>query len=149
MANVHDVAAYILKKIGKPVTAMKLEKLAYYCQAWSLVWDERVLFSERVEAWANGPVCPALYRLHRGEFLIHRWTFGESGQLDQQAKETVDAVLGFYGDKTPQWLSDLTHAEDPWRQARARAGATPGEWCTQEITLEDMAEYYGSIGITA
>lgn len=36
MANVHDVAAYDLKKSG-PMTAMKLQKLVYYCQAWSLV----------------------------------------------------------------------------------------------------------------
>ena len=37
MASAHDVAAYILKKLG-PMTAMKLQKLVYYCQAWSLVW---------------------------------------------------------------------------------------------------------------
>src|SRR5689334_5878093 len=59
-ASVHDTAAFILKVHG-PVSAMKLEKLVYYCQAWSLVWDERPMFSERIEAWANGPVCPDLY----------------------------------------------------------------------------------------
>ena len=32
MANVFDVAAYILKKHG-PMTAMKLQKLVYYSQA--------------------------------------------------------------------------------------------------------------------
>src|SRR6267142_182405 len=33
----HDVAAFILKQRGE-MTAMKLQKLVYYCQAWSLVW---------------------------------------------------------------------------------------------------------------
>lgn len=28
----------------------------YYAQAWSLVWDEKPLFPERIEAWVNGPV---------------------------------------------------------------------------------------------
>ena len=28
------------------------------------------------------------------------------------------ALLGFYGDKSPQWLSDLAHMEDPWQSAR-------------------------------
>ena len=40
MTTVHDVAAYILQKLGK-MTTMKLQKLVYYSQAWSLVWDEK------------------------------------------------------------------------------------------------------------
>ena len=34
-------------------TSWKLQKLVYYCQAWSLVWDEEPLFEARIEAWAN------------------------------------------------------------------------------------------------
>ena len=55
MMTVLDVAAYILERQGS-MTTMKLQKLVYYCQAWSLVWDERPLFDESIEAWANGPV---------------------------------------------------------------------------------------------
>src|SRR5260221_11586367 len=62
--SVFDVAAYIIKKMG-PVSAMKLHKLIYYCQAWSLVWDERPLFQEKIEAWANGPVIRDLFVFHR------------------------------------------------------------------------------------
>ena len=40
MASVHDVAAFILADLGW-VGAMKLQKLVYYAQAWSLVWDEQ------------------------------------------------------------------------------------------------------------
>lgn len=47
MANVSDVAAYILQKHGR-MTTMKLQKLVYYSQAWSLVWDEKPLFQERM-----------------------------------------------------------------------------------------------------
>jgi uncharacterized phage-associated protein len=35
MADVHDVAAYILGQ-RSPITALKLQKLVYYSQAWSL-----------------------------------------------------------------------------------------------------------------
>lgn len=143
-ATVHDVAAYVLKRRG-PVSAMKLEKLVYYCQAWSLAWDDRALFPERIEAWANGPVVPALYQRHRGEFLVHDWPGGEPADLDDVAKETIEGVLDFYGDKSPQWLSDLTHSERPWQLARERAGVGPGERCEEEITLADMAEYYTSL----
>ena len=39
MANVHDVAVYILQKRGK-MSAMKLQKLVYYSRAWHLVWED-------------------------------------------------------------------------------------------------------------
>src|SRR5262245_19232502 len=125
MASVHDVAAYILKKHGRQITTWKLQKLAYYCQSWSLVWDERPLFQARVEAWANGPVVPALYQEHRGQFQVNSWPKGDPDQLTRSERETVDGVLAFYGDKTSQWLSDLTHAERPWREARGTLA--PGE----------------------
>ena len=44
MASVFDVAAYILHRAGT-MTAMKLQKLVFYSQAWSLVWDEKPLFA--------------------------------------------------------------------------------------------------------
>ena len=43
MATVHDVAAYILMRRGQ-MTAMKLQKLVYYSQAWGLVWMKRQCF---------------------------------------------------------------------------------------------------------
>ncbi len=40
MATVFDVAAYILENTGS-ISTMKLQKLCYYSQAWSLVWDDK------------------------------------------------------------------------------------------------------------
>lgn len=142
MANVHDVATYIIKKLG-PVTAMKLEKLVYYCQAWSLVWEDRPMFRARVEAWANGPVVPQLYRQHRGQFKVSALPLGDPDNLNKEDRTTIDSVLKFYGDKSSQWLSDLTHSEDPWRNARR--GLPNGSPCNNEITTAAMAEYYGSL----
>ena len=142
MARVVDVAAYILAHKGR-MTAMKLQKLVYYSQAWSLVWDERPLFSDRIEAWANGPVCPSLYSLHAGQFDVSQIPGGNPEALDETAKETIDAVLADYGDISSQWLSDLTHAEPPWADAR---GDLPlGTRSNREITHAAMAEYYGGL----
>lgn len=143
MAHVFDVAAYILKDAG-PMTAMKLQKLVYYSQAWSLVWDEEPLFPERIEAWANGPVVPDLYRWHRGKFLItNPPENGDPERLAEEQRETIDAVLHFYGDKSSQWLVDLTHGEKPWREARGNLA--PGDRGNNEITPAAMAEYYSSL----
>ncbi|MEM8574198.1 MAG: type II toxin-antitoxin system antitoxin SocA domain-containing protein [Pseudomonadota bacterium] len=141
MANVCDVAAYILKQSGA-MTAWKLQKLVYYSQAWSLVWDQRPMFGEPIQAWANGPVCPTLYNKHRGRFMVSEIP-GDPSNLDVDAQETIDGVLSFYGDKHPQWLSDLTHSESPWKDARG--GLPAGANSSQEITLEAMAAYYESL----
>lgn len=142
MVRVLDVAAYILEKRGS-MTTMKLQKLVYYSQAWSLVWDEESLFPEEIQAWANGPVVPALYAVHRGEYKIDSIPDGKPHNLEPFQTETIDEVLGFYGDKTSQWLSDLTHMEDPWQEARQ--GLAPGERGENPISHASMAEYYESL----
>ena len=142
MATVYDVAAYIFSK-KKPLTAVKLQKLVYYTQAWSLVWDEQPLFPERIEAWVNGPVVPKLYELHQGQFQLESLAEGNRDRLTETQRETIDEVLNFYGDKSSKWLSKLTHMETPWIEARL--GLAPGERGDREILLATMAEYYESL----
>ncbi len=146
MATAFDVAKYILEKNGE-MTAMKLQKLVYYSQAWSLVWDEEPLFEDTIEAWAAGPVIRELYNVHRGKFKVRSdiFTVGNSDNLSKEQMETIDAVLDFYGDKTAQWLSDLAHMESPWAEARKSEGVQDGERSTAEITLATMHEYYSGL----
>jgi len=143
MATVFDVAVYILNKTG-PITAMKLQKLVYYSQAWSLVWDDDALFEERIEAWANGPVVPALYAAHKGLYKVSASNFkGNPDALNEAQKETVDVIINGFGDKSSQWLSDLSHTEDPWKDARKNI--EPGERGCAVISHAAMMEYYGAI----
>lgn len=147
MATVFDVAEYILKKHG-PMTATKLQKLCYYSQAWHLVWDEQPLFEQRIEAWANGPVAPVLYREHRLQYKVDHIAGGDPSKLTADEKATIDVVLDFYGSRSGAELSDLTHREGPWRDARG--DTPPGAWCNREIPHAAMAEYYeGLLGTSA
>ncbi len=142
MCSVFDTVKFILAN-KNPLSNMMLQKLAYYCQAWSLVWDSEPLFQERIEAWANGPVISELYDLCRGEYFIKDISKGDANNLTPKQKETILSVLKYYGDKSPQWLSDLTHSEDPWRIARK--GIPEGDRSNREITLASMEEYYSSL----
>jgi uncharacterized phage-associated protein len=143
MAGVHDVAAYILRARG-PMSSMKLQKLVYYSQAWSLAWDEAPLFDEEIEAWANGPVVYELFDAHRGQYTIGPdWPRGNPDELTPTQRETVDAILADYGDLTGRQLSHLTHSEAPWRDARAGLG--PTERSNRPISLDSLAEYYGAL----
>jgi uncharacterized phage-associated protein len=108
------------------------------------VWTEKELFSDRIEAWANGPVVPSLYAKHRGNFKIPKGFFGGDLQrLGDDHKAIISKVLSFYGKKDPQWLSRLTHMEKPWQDARV--GLAPGERGNRVISKESIVEYYSSI----
>ncbi len=146
--HVNDVARYILDKLfeknGCSITAWKLQKLVYYCQAWSLVWDERLLFQEEIEAWTDGPVCRALYELHRGRMNLEPMDIeGDPSLLDDKAKETIDGVLDFYGDKSGNYLRELTHMERPWKETRG--DTKPGYSSNAVISPELMRQYYGGL----
>lgn len=124
---------------------MKLEKEVYYCQAWSLAWDELPLFNEDFQTWASGPVCPELFEKHKGLFIVDETLFSDIPDYDfnQCERETMDTVLEYYGDKEPQWLSELTHKEAPWKNARGNL--LEGVRCQNIITKESIGEYYGSL----
>ena len=141
MASVFDVAEYILQKTNR-ITTWKLQKLVYYAQAWHLVWDEEPLFDEKIQAWANGPVSPDLYKRHRPNFSIST-VKGDASRLLKNERETIDIVVDHYGEYSGQKLSDLTHLESPWQDARK--GLSPRQRGESEITHESLAEYYGSI----
>lgn len=146
MAKIEDVAAYILAARG-PMTAMKLQKLCFYSHAWHLVWEEEPLFDARIEAWANGPIVPDLYRMHRGRFTLQPGSIveGDAGNLDRGEAGSIDVVLDSYGDLSAHQLSELTHSEAPWRSARRRAGLAPMDRGNEQITNQEIFEFYDAM----
>lgn len=142
MPCVYDVAAFILTKTGA-VTPLKLQKLVYYTQAWSLVRDGHALFPETFQAWRYGPVCPPLYQKHPGAAVVPiPYPYGDPETLPADGCTTALAVVHVYGKKPPQWLSDLTHREAPWKEARA--GLPADAWSDAEISVDAMRAYYSS-----
>ena len=66
-----DVGQYIVdcfRNQNKSITTLKLQKLVYYSQSWSLVWDDAPLFEEDFEAWVNGPVAVSLFHALQGYY---------------------------------------------------------------------------------
>lgn len=144
MATIFDVAKYITERTGE-VSAMKLQKLMYYAQAWNLVWEEEPLFNDDFQAWANGPVLPTLYARHRGMFKVDSSVFADadSEKLTETERGNIEKVLAFYSDKTAQWLSNLTHQENPW--LNAREGLPAGASSNAIIPQAAIHEYYSSL----
>jgi len=110
IVNVFDVASYILYRLGETPT-LKLHRLVYYCQAWSLVWDDAPLFTEQIKAWQNSPIVEVLFYKLQGSFTSRvkdLFGIGDPLKLCTKQIETIDAVTAYYGDKNTQWLTELT-----------------------------------------
>ncbi len=117
MANVNDVAAAIVEQCGQGITTMRLEKLAYYCQAWHLASTQHPLFSAEIQAFRDGPVVRELFAQHKGRRVVDQWN-GNAASLSEAAASTVRAVVAALADFEGDDLSALTHTEQPWLDAR-------------------------------
>lgn len=137
--SVLDVAKYFTE-INSQVSdqsldKMKLQKLAYYAQAWSLVLLEDSLFPEQIQAWKNGPVIPVLWRTLKNDNLPER---NQSFSISQEA--ILRQVWEVYGKLSSTELRKLSHQEMPW--LNAYGDKSNGASCHEQVVLEDMSDYY-------
>ncbi len=137
--TVLDLASYIVNKLGS-MSAMKLEKLTYYCQAWFLGWYHQPLVQCSFEDWANGPVNRELFSTHQGKYNVSPHTYPLAHTFTLSEQKVIDSVLSVYGDKTADWLSAQTHRELPWRQTRG--SKTSGSRDNAVILDSSMIDYY-------
>lgn len=144
MEDVLTVAEYILSKTGY-VSTMKLQKLAFYSNALSLVDFGLPLFPEQFQAWVNGPVCRELFQAHRGKFIVGPGELGAPSDrppIGDRARACVDRVVDVFGDYDGKDLSELTHTEAPWLDARRGCGAS--ERCDVVISDGAIRAFYSS-----
>jgi uncharacterized phage-associated protein len=87
-ASVVDIAEYMLSQHGEMSTE-KLQALMYLSQAWSLGITGRPIFHEEIQAWAEGPIIPALYTLHDGETTVGPGFFYEKLRAQAASKMSV------------------------------------------------------------
>ncbi len=164
MRDITVVAKYIglfLISRGMTVSPLKLQKLLYYVQSWYMVFFGRnnTLFAQAPQAWVNGPVYPMIYSQYRDKVsnMCDHLSAGDFGASNDKVDETlgelasslkwspeeeelVGSIIMLYGAKSQNGLIFLTHAEQPW--VEARAGLAPYQRSDKEISLDTMYNYY-------
>ena len=104
-----DVAKYLLEKKGT-LTGFQLQKLLYYCQAWSLTVEDKPLFAEDIRAFENGPDITSVSMQHQGRYYVYASNItGDSDKLSASEQVFIDEVLDAYGKLTGDQLVELTH----------------------------------------
>lgn len=135
--------ANIDRQAGDLITHLKLQKLVYYAQAWSLASRGVPLFQEDLQAWAHGPVAPSVFRAFRGHGMDPIPAPARVPSLDPETVELLEEVLDVYGEHSAKKLEMLTHRESPWREAR---GDLPAEARSDAIiSKEAMRTFYGNL----
>lgn len=144
-----EVASYFLSKVddeaGELISHLKLQKLVYYAQAWTLAFFNRSILEEDFQAWVHGPVVPELYNNYKnfGKNPIPKVTVLDENIFDEDEKSILEGIWKAYGKYNAKYLEALTHEEDPWKNARGNC--KEDERCMNVITKEAIKDYYASI----
>ncbi|VXC73819.1 Phage protein [Enterobacterales bacterium 8AC] len=152
MITINQLCDYIITKIsasGETMSNLKLQKLAYYADAWYLAFFDEKLVDEGFQAWIHGPVSRVLYNRFASskslysDITIADCTLGfELADVPTVAAAHIDSVLEVYGAFSGAQLEDMTHKEEPW--LKAREGYRPSERCEEIIDRNITRDYYRS-----
>lgn len=142
MASVFDVANFFIEvspAFDDNMTQMKLYKMLYYAQGWSLVKLGRPLFDDEIQAWDYGPV-PQRARGKYARYSRDTITQVDPGYnpdvfTDEEESLLFD-VARKYGKYTAPALSTMTHVPGgPWDRAYRKGN-------NSVIDLQEMKEYF-------
>jgi len=151
MAKALDVAKYFIQLAQSEdepdqLSHLRLQKLLYYAQGWSLALRKKPLFDDRIEAWAHGPVVPSVYP----SFAAYGYDFIPSDHFDldedaltDEECELIQAVWDSYKKFSATSLRAMTHQEPPWK--KARGDCDHAEKTNAEITQRAMKIYFTTL----
>lgn len=118
--TISELGQYILVKCqDRPITPMKLQKLAYYVKAWTLVAGYPLITGAKFKRWNFGPVDLTLYekyKSYKGKPIQEKV---ELPQVDSDSEEIIDFILENYADYSAFDLSAMTHEERPWAETKS------------------------------
>lgn len=137
MDKITDTANYIIKRYreltGESLDKMKLHKLLYFTQRESFAVLGEPAFEGDFEGWKYGPVSRDVWNnLKNGKISVPTKPISESAQY------VASNVIMEYGALASRRLSELSHRESSWKNARK--GLAEGENGNRVISLRDIQE---------
>jgi uncharacterized phage-associated protein len=147
MTSPIEVARYLIHLAAAEeepefLTHLRLQKLLYYVQGWSLAVRGQPFFAGSLEAWTHGPVERSVYRAFADyeSQPIHPGGVPEAEGLRAEERDFLVSVWEKYKSYSAVKLRQMTHAESPW--CDARNGLDPFDEGSVEITEEALARYF-------
>jgi len=128
---------------GDLLTPLKLQKLMFYADAWSLALYDEELTPEKFQAWVHGPVATSQYY----RFREYRWRpileEIERPELGARKSKHLCEIVDVFGIETGPALEMMTHQERPW--IVARQGIPDDQPCSNFIDKTITKTFYASL----
>lgn len=142
--SVLDLASYILANHTRnaPIPAWKMHKLAYYCQAWSLVNEGTPFFNEKILATSKGVIIQELCPQHFNHLYVGGSTIGNLNHLSLKQVDTIDDVMKKYGMKSVEELDQMISSETPFLKAMKNFSSKKPQ--PVEVDLKKIMCYFSS-----
>ena len=144
MHTCFDIANYFLKcqdeDAGDIMSNMKLQKLVYYAQGFSLAMFGKPLFNEEIMAWEHGPVCPVLwnyYKKYRSGLIPIPRDVNAYDLFSKQEREVLDEVYLYYGQFSAWKLRNFALSDTPWINAYNNDRSV--------ISIDEMKRYFTTL----
>ena len=140
--------SYIFERMQE-VTPLALQKILYFIQGIYMVKFDKPLFKEDCMAWIHGPVYKEVYDLFKdfkfnpiedNRFVILKERFEE---LNEQEKMVIDLVINTFGKYSGKVLENITHNEEPWKNARN--DYEPLQPYKEIISKEEIKNYFNKV----
>ncbi|MDR3165746.1 MAG: DUF4065 domain-containing protein [Synergistaceae bacterium] len=157
MTDVLDLAKYLLylnkeeaEQAGdeavSDIDPMKLQKLLYYCQGYSLGITGRVLFEDKIEAWKYGPVVRTVYKEYqnyKGSWIPLDLVVSPP-PMDDYVSHIAKLVMRDKGKYSATALMKMTHKEPAWKEAWEKGLEEHGyqQFADYPISIETMKGYF-------
>lgn len=142
-----DIAKYFVArnlKDQKGLSNKKLQKLLYYAQAWSMVFNNQTLFKDDIQAWIHGPAILEVYNEYKefGAEEIKKEVDlnAVTKLLSKEQVKILDMVWESYGKFDANYLEILSHNEKPWQETRKGLEVYDGS--DRIIPIKLMKSYY-------
>jgi len=144
-----DVANYVISLastnvIGdngevEGVTNLKLQKILYFIEAYSLSVNGKSLFSDSIEAWEYGPVIPNVYHQFKSQGSSPIIDKNVTVKMDKKTADLISGVWETFNKYSASRLVDITHRHDPWKKTYEK---NKKMGLKSSISRDLMKEYY-------
>lgn len=131
--------ARLIRDLDSNAKKTKLQKVLYRVQGWSLACLGSPLFPETPRAYKNGPVYPSILAddtYYKGSAVAH----ADTSVLTPDEVLLITSQVSEYLGTTAKQMSDATHEENAWIEARGdlSADASGTESIGHDAMLRDI-----------
>lgn len=125
------------------ITHLKVQKLLYYTQGWSMAFFNKPFIDESIQAWRYGPVVVSVYsalkRYGNNQILLDETADYLAKITDQDDRTLLLEVWRVYGKLSGLELSRMTHATTTWQ---GRYDCTFGFHDSGQIDNAELKDYF-------